>query len=348
MTPVVVGLSGGVDSFVTAMLLKRQGYDVHGVHLKLWGTGDDAGLYDLCRSLGITWQCADGRALFKERVVDPFICAYLSGRTPSPCTICNRDIKWSLLCREADRLGVRYIATGHYIRTLFFEGYWYVRKGVDPNKDQSYFLAGLGQDVLSRVLTPLGEYTKAEVKALAESNGYAVVARRRESMGICFLAGTDYRDFIIRHSDGTQVQQSGDVLDIYGNVIGRHNALLHYTIGQKRGLPSVGGQPLYVKEIRVKDNTIIAAAKSQLHQNILRVEEVHAVRREELFAGDVEVKIRGIGLNPEGYIHAEEQEDGGLLVHLGSTAWAVAPGQPIAFYRGDLLIGGGVLGDYRM
>lgn len=343
MMRVAVGLSGGVDSFMTALLLKKRGYEVVGVKLDLWKKEEAKELEGLCKELDISLVYFDGMMLFRQKVVNPFIEGYLAGNTPNPCAVCNNLIKWKLLLRAADDIGAEYIATGHYVRIDREGKYWYVYKGIDPNKDQSYFLWGLTQDVLSRAITPLGEYTKAEVKRMAEDHGYSSVARKKESMGVCFLEGTDYRDFIVKHSGKTGMQDEGDILDTAGNVIGRHSGLLNYTVGQKRGLPLRDGEPMYVACLDAEHNTIVADVKRNLRQMQLQVKNINLVCREELFANDVEIKIRGLGLNPEGYIRVEGNPDKLVTVHLQSPAWAVASGQPVAFYRGEKLIGGGII-----
>lgn len=343
MRRIVVGLSGGVDSFMAALLLKQQGYEVIGVTLELWQSGDPTELEALCRGLDIKLVRFDGRELFRRQVVSPFIRGYLAGYTPNPCAICNNLVKWRLLLQAAGDLGVGYIATGHYVRIVPDGKYWYVHKGVDPNKDQSYFLWGLTQDILSRAITPLGGYTKTEVKAMAERNGFPEVARKKESMGICFLEGTDYRDFILKQAGESLRCREGDLLDTAGNVIGRHSGMLNYTVGQKRGLPLKDGQPLYVAKLDTEHNAVIADTKANLQSVELGVEELNLVRQADLFADDVEIKIRGLGLNPEGYIRVEGNPGKRVTVRLSSPAWAVASGQPVAFYRGERLIGGGII-----
>lgn len=340
---VVVGMSGGVDSFVTALLLRQQGYDVLGIKLELWGDRDAHELTELCRSLGIELLHYDGKELFRQLVVDSFIKGYVAGSTPNPCAVCNNEIKWKLLCRAADEQGIHYIATGHYVRILSQDGRYYVYKGIDPNKDQSYFLWGLKQEVLSRALTPLGVYTKQQVKAIAVNNGYIEIAKKRESMGVCFLDGKDYRTFIRDYSGKSIQEKPGNIVDASGLVIGQHSGLLNYTIGQKRDIPFCNGQPLYVAAFDTLTNTIIADTKTNLHTLEFRLGQVNLVRREELLAADIEVKVRGLGLNPAGYIRVLEQVDDTCLVKLSSPAWAVASGQPVAFYRGDKIIGGGII-----
>lgn len=337
---VVVGMSGGIDSFVTALLLQQKGYDVIGVNLILWEKNDLSDVRNNCEKLGIPLICHDGSALFRTVVVNSFVDHYLAGNTPSPCCICNGYVKWKLLDEVAAGLQVPYMATGHYVRIIEEQGKYYIRKGVDEQKDQSYFLWGLGQEILSKALTPLGEYVKSEVKAWALKHGYEEMVRRRESMGICFLQGRDYREFLYEY--GGEIQKPGKILNRAGQVIGEHLGLLNYTIGQKRGMPLRDGQALYVAGMDAERNVLVADVKSGLWTMELQVKEFRVTSREDLFAPDVCVRIRGLGLNPNGYVKVQELPGNCLKIYLSEPAWAVAPGQPVAFYRQDRLIGGGI------
>lgn len=193
---VVVGMSGGIDSFVTALLLQQQGYEVVGVNLVLWKENDLTEAENICRRLGIPLVVRHGESLFRQWVIDPFVAGYTAGQTPSPCCVCNSYVKWELLHQAAEELGASWIATGHYVRQVEIDGRYYIRCGVDPVKDQSYFLWGIPQHILAKALTPLGDYLKSEVKAWALAHGYERMAKRRESMGVCFLQGCDYRSFV--------------------------------------------------------------------------------------------------------------------------------------------------------
>lgn len=345
---VVVGLSGGVDSFVTALLLKQQGYDVIGVYLQLWGDKEKPQLDCLCRDLGIELLRYDGQELFRRQVVDVFVQEYSEGRTPNPCALCNNTVKWSLLLQVADELRVEKVATGHYVKILPLAGHWYVCKGEDAVKDQSYFLWGVKEKLLMRALTPLGDFTKVQVKKMAQDYGYADLAYQKESMGICFLEGKDYRDFIFHYSGRICKSVPGDIRDTDGHIIGQHTGLLNYTVGQKRGMPVIGNEPLYVKEICAGQNLIVADRKNGLFQHILEIGQVNLIDRTDLESENIEVKVRGLGLNPTGSANVREIGESRLRIYLENPAWALAPGQPVALYCGNRLLGGGILSSSRI
>lgn len=339
MERVVVGMSGGIDSFVTALMLREKGYDVVGVSLELWEKNDLTAVEEICRTLEIPLLCRNERELFRQVVVKPFVRDYLEGYTPSPCCICNSFVKWDALERVAEECGASRIATGHYVRIRQVGEKYYICRGVDVRKDQSYFLYGVPKKILSKALTPLGDYTKEEVRAWALSRGYEEVVRKRESMSVCFLRGADYRDFIRQYGDADQ--KPGMILSRSGEPIGRHDGLLNYTVGQKRGMPLLDGEPMYVAEIDAARNVIVADSKAGLYTRTLWVGEVVAVSPEDLQADDLAVKIRGIGLNPQGRVKITQLAGNRARVELSDPAWAVAPGQPVAFFRGDCVVGGG-------
>lgn len=342
MKRVLVGMSGGIDSFVTALLLQQQGYEVQGVVLELWKKNDIAVVEEICQSLQIPLMYLEERKLFREKVVHPFIEAYLSGYTPSPCCFCNNQVKWEILYRIAQQYQIPFIATGHYVRIKQVLGKYYIQSGIDPTKDQSYFLYGLPQKILSKALTPLGDYTKAEVRNWALNHGFKQMVCRRESMGICFLEGKDYREFI-RETLGEKIEERpGWILDRAGRILGEHRGLLNYTIGQKRDIPNRGGEPLYVSEMDVQRNVIIADVKSSLYTSILYLKEATWVSESDLLAKDITVKVRGLGINPQGFVRVEQLPKRHLKIELSEPAWAIAPGQPVAFFRRDLLVGGGI------
>ncbi len=335
---VVVGMSGGVDSFVSALMLKREGYEVVGVNLKLWESSDLTEVRKICQQLEIPLLIRGGEKLFREKVVNYFIEDYRVGKTPSPCCICNSYVKWELLNQVAEEVGASWVATGHYVRIVEVNGRRYLCKGVDPQKDQSYFLWGIPHHILAKVLTPLGDFCKHVVKAWAIENGYEQMAKRRESMGVCFLCGSNYRDFIRKY--GYINEFVGNILNLSGEIIGTHNGIHNYTVGQKQGLPVVNGKPLYVVELDVQRNVVIAGTKDDLWCDTIYLNRVQLVELDDLNRR-ITVKVRGIGLNPEGLVKIVLLPDNCACVHLSKPAWAVAPGQPVVFFHGDLVIGGG-------
>lgn len=339
MAKIVVGMSGGIDSFATALMLREQGHEVIGVSLELWERTEHSAAQRLCGELGIPWLEREVGELFRKQVVRSFVRDYAMGYTPSPCWVCNNHVKWEVLNQVAEELGAECIATGHYVRICRQGEKYYIRRGVDERKDQSYFLWGVSQEILAKAVTPLGNFTKGEVRRWALEKGYEEMVQRRESMGICFLQGTDYRDFLRRQ--GKLRWERGNVVDRTGRVVGQHTGLPDYTVGQKRGMPIVEGEQLYVAEICPESNVIVADRKSGLYTHELWVDEAVAVDEEDWSVEDLTVKIRGLGQNPQERVKVVRLDTGRLRVELSDPAWAVAPGQPVAFFRGDCVIGGG-------
>ncbi len=343
MKHIVLGMSGGVDSVAAALLLQDQGYEVTAVHLRLSGAGPSAGLLRFCSERNMELACVDGRELFDREVVQPFIRDYRNGYTPNPCAYCNNAVKWRLLQEAADRQGIDKIATGHYIRVRDYNGTPYIYKGKDREKDQSYFLWGLKRELLARAVMPLGDLTKKEVRLFVAGRGYPVFSGQPESMGICFLQGRDYRDFIRSADPAGAGTLPGEITDRAGNSLGHHSGLLNYTVGQKREVPLRNGQPMYVAALDTAANKLIVDSKEQLFSGELLLGSVNLINPGDIRHDDLEVKVRGIGQNPEGPVQVTQQPDGTLQVRLSSPAWAVAPGQPAALYSRERLLGGGII-----
>lgn len=337
---VLLGVSGGIDSAVASFMLRRKGYRVIGLHLVMTDKeyiSAEQHSAEISALLSIDVHIYDARNTFKNKILDPFIESYLSGETPSPCTWCNNHIKWKILKEMASEYGCTGWATGHYCSSTEHEGRLYIKKGIDPLKDQSYYLWALGQETLKGAIMPLGGYTKEQIKEIASSElGLESIAKKRESMGLCFLGGRGYGELIESHySDG-----EGDIVDKNGNIVGQHKGYPFYTLAQKKGLEIPSG--MCITSIDHRRNQLIIGEATELYQSSFRVKDWSVVSRDELLGSDnVEVKVRGIGRNPEGYCNISLTEDGDLVVATETPAWAIAAGQPVVFYIGDRVIGGG-------
>ncbi|WP_372751539.1 tRNA 2-thiouridine(34) synthase MnmA [Labilibaculum sp.] len=350
---IVLGMSGGTDSSVAAMMLQKQGYQVVGVSLWFFGTDHSLNPHDplpdfildaqkLAKELNIEHHVIDARQEFRDTIIQFFLDEYLAGRTPSPCIQCNPQLKWRLLLEKADELHCKWIATGHYIQIIHEEKGYYIHKGKDPAKDQSYFLWNLGQDILSRTLTPLGGFTKTEVREIAKEFGFAEVAKKKESMGICFMDRMDYRDFLLEMiPDLDRKIGRGKVLDNKGNYLGWHNGYPYYTVGQKRGLELEKKSGLMVSRINAESNTLILEKKEELNRMKIKVSNYYFNNLEDSQLPKINTIVRGLGRNPQKFSKLQIISDTELEVILEDAAWAIAPGQPVAFYIADKLIGGG-------
>ena len=333
---VILGFSGGMDSVTAARFLSERGFGVVTLTLDTTGDAELVGrARDAAAEIGVEHAVKDVRSVFAEEIVDHFVGSYLSGRTPSPCVRCNPLIKWRYLIKEADRRGVRFVATGHYFNIVEYNGRFYVSRADDRTKDQSYYLWGLSQAVLARALTPMGHVMKSDIRA--------AFADKRESMGLCFLQGSGCREFIERHHPAAS--RRGDIVDVQGRVVGKHDGTAFYTIGQKRGLEGVAGRP--VVAIDAERNRLVIGDDADLYHRILEISDCNIVDEDEFMtAADIEVVIRGVGRNPEGYMLGAERIAGGYRIRLDGAAWAPAAGQPAVFYRGDRVIGGGIVERY--
>ena len=350
---VLLGMSGGTDSSVAAMILLERGYEVMGTTLWLWdhNSGDHHcskppifinEAQELAMQLGIPHQVIDAREVFQESVVQHFIQEYLQGRTPSPCIHCNPNVKWKLLLDKANEWECDYIATGHYVNIVPYKNNYYIHKGADQTKDQSYFLWNLPQEILKRTLTPLGPYTKNEVRAIAQKHGYPTLATKKESMGVCFVDNMDYRDFLrSKIPDLDSRIGRGIITDEMGNTLGHHDGYPYYTIGQKRGLELNKKDGLMVSRIVPKSNTLILDTRENLNRTTLLVSDYYFINPKDISSPKICTIVRGLGLNPQGYSRLIPKSDRLLEVILENPAWAIAPGQPVAFYIEDRLIGGG-------
>jgi tRNA-specific 2-thiouridylase len=357
---VVVGMSGGVDSSVTACLLAEQGYDVIGITMKTWDY-DMAGLAKSskketgCCSLesindarsvavanGFLHYTVDFRGEFGDAVIDYFKDEYLHGRTPNPCVMCNTKVKWDSLLRRAEMLGADYIATGHYAKVRFENGRYKLAKGLDANKDQSYVLWGISQEALAKTLFPLADLTKPQVRDLARKFGLKV-ADKGESYEICFIPDNDYERFLKETVPNLETEVAGGkIIDNAGDVIGEHRGFPFYTIGQRKGLGLTTPEPVFVTEIDYKTNTIKVGADAELLHTMLVATQVNFIAIEKLTEPiRCTAKIRY--KDTPALCTISPSTDGSVTLRFDEPKRAITPGQAVVFYDGNDVLGGGFI-----
>lgn len=348
---VLVGMSGGIDSSAVCIMLQEQGYEVVGVTMRTWDIPSHFSspsqeqpdevmeVLALAARLGIEHHVADVREEFRRVIVQYFIDEYMHGRTPNPCVMCNPLFKERILCEWADRTNCAWIATGHYCRLEDRNGYRYIITGDDPTKDQSYFLWKLPQEILKRMLFPLGGMTKTEVRAYLASKGFEAKAKGGESMEICFI-DKDYRLFLKEHCPDIDEQIGpGWFVDSKGVKLGQHKGFAYYTIGQRKGLEIALGKPAYVLKINPAKNTVMLGDAQMLLSEYMLVEDVNVINREELFSCpslSVRIRYRSRPIPCK----VTELSDGRLLVKFAEAASAITPGQSAVFYDGNRVLGG--------
>lgn len=337
-----IALSGGVDSAVAASLLLRSGHDLSGIHLRLLPSPDPKDAQDaaaVARTLGFPFHLLDLSQAFRETVIQDFIREYQQGRTPNPCALCNRRIKFGALLDHALALGAGFLATGHYARIQHRDGRFLLLRGLDRAKDQSYFLYGLTQHQLSHTLFPLGGLDKPQVRHLAEEQGL-VNARRRDSQDICFVPKGRYADFI--ESASGRPALPGDFLDAEGRVLGRHRGLIRYTHGQHKGLGLSTEEPLYVLDKDPVSNTVRLGPDSALWSRSLTADRVNWIAIPAL-EGPMEVTAKTRYSQHEAEALAEPLPDGQLRLTFREPQRAVTPGQAVVLYDGEMVLGGGTI-----
>ncbi len=333
-----MALSGGVDSAVAASLLKDAGHELEGIHMQLWES--PASRYQrqraeaLCSRLGIPFHSVDLTRDFDCHVVEYFRQEYRRGRTPNPCVVCNRDIKFGILLDRVLSSGADYLATGHYARVDHSNGRYRLLKAIDASKDQSYFLYTLTQERLAHVLFPLGDYLKDEAGAIAARKGFPAAKPSRD---ICFVSQRDYRAFLRRHSVGSP----GEIVNDRGEVLGQHQGTAYCTIGQRHGLAVATGRPLYVMMIEPEGNKIVLGSERQLYSRTVGVAELGWVTgNPPLEHLSVAGKIRYRSREAEAALSVRRDRG---EVRFARPQRAVTPGQAIVFYRGEEVLGGGTI-----
>lgn len=361
---VLVAMSGGIDSTVTALMLHEQGYEVVGITMKTWdyassGTGTKGKKETGCCNLdsfndarmaavqhGFPHFILDIREEFGDFVIENFVEEYMAGRTPNPCVMCNTHIKWRALLKRADALDCEFIATGHYGNIhQHTNGRYFISKGLDETKDQSYVLWGLQQDLLSRTLLPLGGYRKSEIRKMAEDYGYPELAKKAESYEICFVPDNDYRGFLKRRIDGLEEKVAGGwFVDKTGKKLGQHKGYPFYTIGQRKGLDIALGKPAYVTHINPDTNTVVLGDETDLNRAEMLVQKINWLKYDGVTDGMeaiTKIRYKDQGANSQLY-----NEDGKIRVQFFEDVKGIAPGQSAVFYEGNDVIGGGIIQRY--
>lgn len=342
---VLVGMSGGIDSTATCLMLREQGYEVIGLTMWVWGD-EPTEARALAQRMELEHHVVDERGGFRQTVVKYFIDEYRNGRTPNPCVMCNPLFKFRILTEWADKLNCDYIATGHYTRLEQQGEHVYISVGDDEKKDQSYFLWRLNQDVLKRCLFPLGAFTKEKVRGYLREKGYALKADDGESMEVCFIKG-DYRDFLREHCPEIDNEVgTGWFVNADGVKLGEHKGFPYYTIGQRKGLEIALGKPAYVLKINPLRNTVMLGDAHQLKTEWMLVEHEQFIDESELW-GNPDLRVRIRYRSKPIPCSVSRLDNGQLLVHFQEEASAVAPGQSAVFYVGRRVVGGAFIASQR-
>ncbi len=352
---VAVGMSGGVDSSVAAYLLKEQGYDVIGVTMQIWQDEDPLAQAEnggccglsavddarrVADRLGIPYYVLNFKREFKENVIDYFMDEYMHARTPNPCIACNRYVKWEALLNRARELGCDYIATGHYARVVQLDnGRYALKKSATDRKDQTYALYNLTQEQLAHTLMPVGEYEKEQIREIAAKIGL-LIANKPDSQEICFIPDNDYAGYIERESGKTFPK--GNFVDLDGNILGTHKGIIHYTIGQRKGLGLSMGSPVFVVDIRPDTNEVVIGSNLDTFHDSLDASKVNLMSVESLDGErEVTAKIRYSHKGAPCRIKMVDEDT--VLCKFEEPVRAITPGQAVVFYDGDIVLGGAVI-----
>lgn len=350
-TRVLIGMSGGIDSTVAAILLQEQGYELVGAtfrtfdssqcHAQEKGCCSEDSITEAQRmaaTLGFEHHILDFRETFRAHVVTNFINEYAHGRTPNPCVVCNSHIKWGKLMQAAEEFGCDYIATGHYAQIAEHRGHYYLKNAVDTHKDQTYFLWMLTEENLRKTLFPLGGLTKTEVRQIALEHGFEELSKKAESQEICFIPNNDYRSFLA--AQGVKVE-AGNYIDSNGNILGTHQGFCNYTIGQRKGLGIALGSPKFVTKIDAATNSVTLGEREDLLTREVQASDIRLRDLEWLKESpEIEARIRYKSPTSKGVLTISDEL---LTIHFDTPVWGVAPGQSLVIYKDGLVVGGGII-----
>ena len=350
-------MSGGLDSSVSAMLLQQQNFEIIGMTFRSYDSISTAcmekesgccsvdSIFEakkMADDFGFPHHILDIRQLFENTVITDFISQYMTGFTPNPCVLCNKIIKWGKMIEECKKFNCDYLATGHYAQIGYENGRYFLKKGVDKSKDQTYFLWTLTQDNLKKTMFPLGELTKSQVRDIAREYNYVKLAQKRESQEICFIANNDYRSFLREKiADIDQRVGKGNFIDINGKIVGKHKGYPFYTVGQRKGLVVAFGTPKYVCHINAHTNEIVLGDKENLLSNILLIRDYNLMKYAKIphdFVGEVKIRYRDKGM-----LASVCQIDDYIKIQFKEPVSAVTAGQSAVIYEGDDVVAGGVI-----
>lgn len=343
---ILLGMSSGIDSSVSAILLKNKGFDVAGItfifsEIDAKNSEMIESARQLADSLHIEYYVVDLREEFNEKVISYFKQEYVNGKTPFPCAVCNPEVKFRNLIEFADKFNCNYISTGHYVQVVKNEGIKYISKGVDGDKDQSFFLWGLSSYVIDRLMFPLGKYTKKQVREIAQQHGFSSLTQKKESLGICFIEGNDYRKYL---KDNNLISAKGDFINNNGEILGQHKGYINYTVGQRRGLGLHLNKPMFISEIRPQENQVVLSEFEELAKTTIYINNYHFVHANQINnKKNYIVRIRYRLQETLCRIHF--MDNGLVKIALNEPVSMVANGQTAVFYEGDRVIGGGFIVD---